>query len=370
MVKKLKKLLKANWIRRCSVFMCCALILICSVTPAFAYVYDSNGMKVNSILKGDVVLYPSNFYDESTLSRFVVRMPIGGRMPWFAVTGTNDSVFRADYYEPLNDSLYFRAINNLARYKQVVSYPTPSGTPVSATLDDYRYNVYTDFIVDGSVEKAYFDQFVYIFDPTFLSGKGYPEVIEKLFTLRLTVNVQVISDITIAYVVNNEIRHATFGSTMWVGNSNVWSGSPLSTDVFTAMRNHEAFNPNINPTRNILIESFTVQITPPLDSDVSGLSFELLSEQYDLAVPTWFVADDMAEWNDFVDRYIDFVPSTPGNSVNPSPGSSNQFTVWLASAVSGFFDFEIFPNFSFGGIISAVLSVAIAIVLLKFFAGG
>ncbi len=370
MVKKLKKLLKANWIRRCSVLMSCALILICSVSPAFAYVYDSNGVQVNSILKGNVVMYPTNFYDESTLSRFVVSMPIGGRMPWFEVTGANDSVFRADYYEPLNDSLYFRANNNLARYKQVVSYPTPDGTPISTTLDDYRYNVYTDFIVDGSAEKAYFDQLSYIFDPTFLNGKGYPEVIEKLFTLRLTSNVQVVSDITIAYVVNNEIRHATFGSTMWVGNSNVWSGSPLSNEVFTAMRNHEAFNPNINPTRNILIESFTARITPPLNAEVSGLGFELLSEQYSTGAPSWFVADDMAEWNDFVDRYIDFVPPTPGTPSNPNLGNSNQFTVWLASAVSGFFDFEIMPNFSLGGILAAILSVAIAIVLLKFFAGG
>lgn len=46
------------------------------------------------------------------------------------------------------------------------------------------------------------------------------------------------------------------------------------------------------------------------------------------------------------------------------------FSTWIAKAVSGFFDFELFPGFTFGGIFAVIISILLAVVFLKLFAGG
>lgn len=46
------------------------------------------------------------------------------------------------------------------------------------------------------------------------------------------------------------------------------------------------------------------------------------------------------------------------------------YTGWVATAISGFFDTQIFPGFTLGGIVLMVLAFAIVIWMLKIFAGG
>lgn len=46
------------------------------------------------------------------------------------------------------------------------------------------------------------------------------------------------------------------------------------------------------------------------------------------------------------------------------------FSTWIAKAVGGFFDFELFPGFTFGGIFAVIISILLAVVFLKLFAGG
>lgn len=49
---------------------------------------------------------------------------------------------------------------------------------------------------------------------------------------------------------------------------------------------------------------------------------------------------------------------------------SGDYGSWLSTAVGGFMSFEIFPNFSIGGILGVCVAVGLLMMFLKFFAGG
>lgn len=55
---------------------------------------------------------------------------------------------------------------------------------------------------------------------------------------------------------------------------------------------------------------------------------------------------------------------------NGSGDFSGDYGSWLGTAVGGFMDLELFPNFKIGGIMSTIVSVCLLMVFLKFFAGG
>lgn len=46
------------------------------------------------------------------------------------------------------------------------------------------------------------------------------------------------------------------------------------------------------------------------------------------------------------------------------------FTGWIATATSGFLNFELFPNFSIGGVLAILVGFSLVILFLKVFAGG
>lgn len=46
------------------------------------------------------------------------------------------------------------------------------------------------------------------------------------------------------------------------------------------------------------------------------------------------------------------------------------FTGWIATATSGFLNFELFPNFSIGGVLAILVGFSLVILFLKIFAGG
>lgn len=56
--------------------------------------------------------------------------------------------------------------------------------------------------------------------------------------------------------------------------------------------------------------------------------------------------------------------------VNQAPSIWGSFSSFLTNTVSGFFDFEIVPGFSIGGIVSAMLGITLVVLFLKIFAGG
>lgn len=49
---------------------------------------------------------------------------------------------------------------------------------------------------------------------------------------------------------------------------------------------------------------------------------------------------------------------------------NGDYTSWMATAVGGFLDAEIFPNFTLGGVLGVLVALGLLVMFLKFFAGG
>lgn len=54
----------------------------------------------------------------------------------------------------------------------------------------------------------------------------------------------------------------------------------------------------------------------------------------------------------------------------PIPSLEVDYTSWIGTAVGGFLNMELMPNFSLGGILAILIAFAITMLFLKFFAGG
>lgn len=69
---------------------------------------------------------------------------------------------------------------------------------------------------------------------------------------------------------------------------------------------------------------------------------------------------------DFQLRYEDLT----GRRLIPDESVFEDYTSWIANAVSGFLEFEIFKGFSLGGLLMVIISFACVLWFLKLFAGG
>ena len=52
------------------------------------------------------------------------------------------------------------------------------------------------------------------------------------------------------------------------------------------------------------------------------------------------------------------------------PDMTFDFTSWIGTAVGGFLNMELMPNFSIGGVLAILIAFSIVMLFLKFFAGG
>lgn len=77
----------------------------------------------------------------------------------------------------------------------------------------------------------------------------------------------------------------------------------------------------------------------------------------------WFTAYD-------ADLYYGLVVEDDPRGPQDNDAYYRDYTSWVAMAVGGFFDFQVFPGFTLGGIVITCISFAVAIWLLKIFAGG
>lgn len=51
-------------------------------------------------------------------------------------------------------------------------------------------------------------------------------------------------------------------------------------------------------------------------------------------------------------------------------GTFRDWSLWLVTATGSFFSFEIFPNFTIGGLLASIISIGVLLAFLKYFAGG
>lgn len=114
--------------------------------------------------------------------------------------------------------------------------------------------------------------------------------------------------------------------------------------------------PAITTDKSIWITGVTIGVAPT-DGYISSmavsmptLSFDALNTRYDNFFNNWF--DVKVEANPAADI------------------ADLDFTGWIVTACSGFWDFEIFPGISIESIVYGVLGVMFTIMILKYFAGG
>lgn len=82
-----------------------------------------------------------------------------------------------------------------------------------------------------------------------------------------------------------------------------------------------------------------------------------------LSFESWLIENDLSE-------RVDLNQDCPVCSICPGTDINISYTDWLTTAIGGFFDFELFPGFSFGGVIAIVFILLFVIWVLKIIAGG
>lgn len=160
--------------------------------------------------------------------------------------------------------------------------------------------------------------------------------------------------ITLNNTNNGKLSTATFFyrnvDTQVLQNQTITAGS---NDNFTELFLHPyaSMLEGVNDKKLIYVDKLIIEI-----EDEDPLSSAKNKLRYNVGVVT----------SDLIDDYANSIRGTGGNpAIDLAP-----FTKSLASAVAGFFDFEIFPNFNLGGILITIIAFACVVWWLKLVAGG
>lgn len=352
---------KANsTVRICFAVMTIVLLLSSMVIPSMALVYDAETIRVYTMLSGRCDLLLTDLPDDISGSQHV-EFEIGGRMPWFSVTGANDTVDSFDMYTPFDETWNFYGSMKLARRKTVVDLNDIGSA--QTTLDTYRYNIntYLEGSAVGDMTNAYYEIATYTFDPYYVPFVS-TDVLQSLFELRLTSECRVTTDITYQWVdVYGELRTETRTGSDFIGNPNVEIAPGIIDYVAERIIADVAVQ---DSGAGMFIQKLTVTVMPMANNyKATGLSFDMLAEQWYSGTPTWYNANPVAKWLDMVENYIDV--GNPYPDVDEGP-----FMTFIVDSVATFFDTEIMPGFSLGGVFSVVFMIVVIILILKFFAGG
>lgn len=122
-------------------------------------------------------------------------------------------------------------------------------------------------------------------------------------------------------------------------------------------------------------------VTPSLfgDDDLTAVYyisyFEITFEDSPTAISSWDPTFDFCyTLNPFIQEYV--FSNSPPDPGTDDPDSDNPafglipYTDWIGTALSGFFDAELFPGFTLGGVFMTLFSFSCAIWFLKLVAGG
>lgn len=121
-------------------------------------------------------------------------------------------------------------------------------------------------------------------------------------------------------------------------------------------------------TYNWIKSNSTYYSSNPLQTVVNsdGVTYSFTDGDGGMYINYYVDAVNNVQYSSALDSYFSYARSLGGGDgfidVN--------FSTWIANAVTGFFDVELFPGFSLGGIFAIIISILIAVVFLKLFAGG
>lgn len=382
-------------VKRCTVRFCFAvmtiIILLCSmVAPASAMGVESPvaGAKYGTMLTGDVVIHTV----DSDLYNAVSPHPqyqIGGIMP--TLTKTGGSYYAQTIYDHMSQigGYTYASMFFVGRYKQAVStgVNTENLDSYRMTLRHYRANV-NDY---EDMSAYYFKSATFSFDPYYFEGgSGQYDVLAKIFSLRLDYPCKVTVSVDVSYIdttkesdyCTTETFTQTWGN---IGNPNIVLLNPLAgLPAWLDERDNPSY---------ILLTNFTVNVDLRADGVVGEpkanyIYFDMLGMQWNSGDPYWITNGKNI---DFFSNRLDVLYEAKllrlqgqlknltteydelqrqYEEVIANGGGIPNVAGFMANIARSFFDAELFPGFTFGGLFGILVAVIVIFLILKYFAGG
>lgn len=373
MVKKLKILIKSKWIRRSFLLLACALVLFASVSPAFAYgvVFEADSNLV-PLITGNLTL--RMYADGVTPSANAGKHDVSIGLPsLYEYTPENGKYYdMAEYIE-----FYNRNVGSESARWQDYQFDIMGGR-WKQIISDHTYWKFRTSLDAWSVltpeNNAYFDNAIFNLEP--FAAPLNETLFKNLFALRLDIRCNYRVSATFHYVNDNgHLVTADYSQALLDVTPLRWCFAFWDELGVRSFDNWCSYN-GLTVGQPVLVTDFVVKVDakPTGYGSLHELSWQNLTHTFFDASnprpvyweahqgPNWFlrqIKDDLI-WGD----------PNPPSLPEVDTGIGAQFTEFLAGSVSGFFDVEIMPGFSLGGIMACIISVVIVLLLLKFFAGG
>lgn len=353
--------------RVCFAVMTIVLLVSAMVAPASALIIDHTVYSEGTLLSGTVNLQLTDTPDEIASDNVWVSFPFGGRVPWIDIAATNTAVEQSKLMLPLDSGFYYSQTLAMARRDLDLNL----GTSVYG-FDTYRYNYSHNIVTaDGTSDKAYYITAKYDFDPAYfpIFTQG---ILENLFVLRFKQGFQVTCSVTYSWLgLDNKIHTDSSIRYQNVGMAGAETISGLLPRNIMDIMEDVGSDP---AGAGLYIEDMVVTVNPLFSTGTkaSGIVFDMLTDVWTTNVPNFYKDNPSKTWFDEVQRFMEQnVGGSGGGGIPEYPSvEESPFMEFIVSAVGTFFDTDIMPGFSLGGVFSVVFMIVVIILILKFFAGG
>lgn len=365
-----KRILRSSWLRSCFVVMSCALVLVASVAPAFAFAIDNTDTeKSATILSGNVTYTFSPSVDD-VASTVDVTHSFGGMLPMPDGSGDYYGQDYTDFLLSVTDDPQWNISTEyrLSRALRVID---------NHSMACYLYTVSSyENSDDGSVRLPY--TFIEYNFNSYMFEENYNATLFKWF-LRLKLNRP--CEVTTRVVYTLAFDGVVGFYSEVVEDSYTSEATPSVPEYYHPLEKaSNRINEKVGSGGSVLIQEISVSVRPTSVSYILSTGFELLGSNWINAVPHYVPLNSQGVYDPvgvsfsgfmkYLGETYDGISPTPTPPDLPDVEIGSRFTSFLASSVSGFFDFELMPGFSLGGVMAAIIAVVIVLLLLKFFSGG
>lgn len=199
-----------------------------------------------------------------------------------------------------------------------------------------------------------------------LAGGGSVKLYSEFGTLLATAP---ITSITIWYGGYTSVYVYT-NNTADAGSPPNWDGIIVDQTVIRFLMPHTASNVNYVVVENMVALQGTNVVNPSIQWSKysTGYFFSPETDDAEYYLYGFYDGQQIAANEAYQDGYEQ--GKADGIEQAESQLNKGNWLGWMANAVGGFMTFEIFPGFSIGGLFAVLISIALLMTFLRFFAGG
>lgn len=217
----------------------------------------------------------------------------------------------------------------------------------------WQYMLYESNRYDVSRRYMKFALYDFLILPGDMSIHGYRDMTRKIRVIPIMATTGVCVDVQMNVKFEGKSYTYELSESELQFNGAICDSSFINCDRLASELEVEFELPNgYLDDKIILVEDLTFTILfPHLTEDPNNARFNI---------------------NYYVREFTDLtqVIKEKGNAVIPDYKNPIGYTNWLGTAISGFFNTQILPGFSFGGILLMIISFLCVVWFLKIFAGG